>query len=146
MSRYLHMLASWIARAHDVILSLNDRFETHLTDKALHFIVIGAIGLGLILLVYPLFRWLARRDRVLAITWIYVTTVLVVLTFAIEIGQRVTGTGNMEFGDVAAGLGGFFAVTAAMAVLHLLAWAVSRLLRPERHPKRQKGIRFEEEY
>ena len=120
MSKYLHMLVAWVARLHDHIMTFNDRFEYSFTDKELHFIVIGALGLGLILLIYPLFKWLASKGRVLAITWIYVLTVLVVLTFAIEMGQHVTGTGTMEFGDVVAGLGGFFAVTAAIIVLRLL--------------------------
>lgn len=123
MSKYLHMLVAWVARLHDHIMTFNDRFEYSFTDKELHFIVIGALGLGLILLIYPLFKWLASKRRVLAITWIYVLTVLVVLTFAIEIGQHVTGTGTMEFGDVVAGLGGFFAVTAAIIVLRLLLLA-----------------------
>ncbi len=123
MSKYLHMLVAWVARLHDHIMTFNDRFEYSFTDKELHFIVIGALGLGLILLIYPLFKWLASKGRVLAITWIYVLTVLVVLTFAIEIGQHVTGTGTMEFGDVVAGLGGFFAVTAAIIVLRLLLLA-----------------------
>ena len=124
MSKYLHMLVAWIARLHDTIMTLNDRFEYGFTDKELHFIAIGAVGLGLILLIYPLFKLLASRGRVLAITWIYVLTVLVVLTFAIEIGQRVTGTGTMEFGDVVAGLGGFFAVTAGIVALRLLLFAI----------------------
>ncbi len=123
MAKYLRMLVAWMTRAHDTIMTLNDSFETNFSDKELHFLVIGAIGLTLILLVYPLFKWLANRKRVLAITWIYVLTVLIVLTFAIEIGQRITGTGSMEFGDIVAGMSGFFAVTAAIVVVHLLTWA-----------------------
>ena len=99
MSKYLHMLVAWVTRAHNYIMTLNDSFETNFSDKELHFLVIGAIGLGLILLVYPLFRLLANHNKVLAITWIYVLTVLLVLTFAIEIGQFITGTGTMEFGE-----------------------------------------------
>ncbi len=129
MDKYLHMLVAWVTRAHDFIMTLNDSFETNFSDKELHFLVIGAIGLGLILLVYPLFRLLANRNRVLAITWIYVMTVLVVLTFAIEIGQRVTGTGDMDFGDIVAGMGGFFAVTAVIVVLHLMLFTGRAILR-----------------
>ena len=129
MSKYLHMLVAWVARAHDYIMTLNDRFEYSFSDKELHFLVIGAIGLALILLVYPVFKLLANRNRVLAITWIYALTVLLMLTFAIEIGQSVTGTGTMEFGDVVAGMGGFFAVTAAIVALHLLLWTVRTLVR-----------------
>lgn len=128
MLKYLRMLVAWTARAHSAILSLNDSFEMNFSDKELHFLVIGAMGLVLILLVYPVFKWLANRNRVLAITWIYVLTVLTVVTFAIEIGQRVTGTGDMDFGDIVAGMGGFFAVTVVIAALHLVTWAARALL------------------
>ena len=128
MTRILRALVAGMSRAHSYILSLNDSFEYTFSDKELHFLVIGAIGLLLILLVYPLFKLLANHNRVLAITWIYVLTVLAVLTFAIEIGQRFTGTGTMEFGDVVAGMAGFFAVTAVIVVLHLITWVIRKIV------------------
>jgi len=136
MQRYLRILVGWVARAHDYILSFNDTFETGFSDKELHFLVIGAIGLLLILAIYPVFRLLANHNRVLAITWIYVLTVLLVLTFAIEIGQRFSGSGTMEFGDVVAGMGGFFAVTAVIVVLHLLLWMVKSIAKAVRRRRR----------
>ncbi|MBQ6346138.1 MAG: hypothetical protein IJI71_01120 [Clostridia bacterium] len=138
MARYLRMLVAWVSRAHSYILTLNDRFEYSFSDKELHFIVMGAIGLLLILLVYPLFKLLANHNRVLAITWIYALTVLLVLTFAIEIGQRLTGTGTMEFADVVAGMGGFFAVTAVIVTLHLLLWIVRSIVKTVRRAGRQR--------
>ena len=136
MARYLRMLVAWVSRAHNYILSLNDRFEYSFSDKEMHFLGIGAIGLALILLVYPVFRLLANHNRVLAITWIYVLTVLLVLTFAIEIGQSFSGSGTMEFGDVVAGMGGFFAVTAVIVVLHLLLWMVKSIAKAVRRRRR----------
>ena len=145
MSKYLHMLVAWVTRAHNHIMSLNDSFETNFSDKEMHFLVIGAIGLMLILLVYPLFKWLANRNRVLAITWIYALTVLVVLSFAIEIGQRITRTGTMEFGDIMAGMGGFFAVTVVISVLHLLTWIIRQIARLAREHRRAR-LRQAERY
>ena len=145
MARILRMLLAWVSRVHSAILSLNDRFEYSFTDKELHFLVIGAIGLALILLVYPVFRLLAKHNRVLAITWIYALTVLLMLTFAIEIGQSITGSGTMEFGDVAAGMGGFFAVTAVIVTLRLLLWAVKGIAKAIRRSARMddmSGDRF----
>ena len=138
MLKYLRMLVAWMARAHSAILSLNDSFETNFSDKELHFLVIGAMGLMLIMLVYPVFKWLANRGRVLAITWIYAITVLIVVTFGIEIGQGVTGTGDMDFGDIVAGMGGFFAVTAVIVALHLLTWIVRTLVETAR--RRRKAV------
>lgn len=129
MSKYLHLLVAWVTRAHDYIMTFNDRIEYSFSDKELHFLVIGAVGLMMILLIYPVFKLLANRNRVLAITWIYVLTVLLALTFAIEIGQGITGKGTMEFGDIVAGMGGFFAVTAVITALHLLAWTVKTVVR-----------------
>ena len=144
MARYLNLLLSWVTRIHNAILTLNDSFEYSFSDKELHFLVIGAVGLALILLVYPLFKLLASHNRVLAITWIYVLIVLLVLTFAIEVGQRVTGRGTMDFADVMAGMGGFFAVTAAIVVLHTLLWiirTVVRLVRERRDGQARQGAR-----
>ena len=141
MSKYLNMLVAWVTRCHNMILSLNDSFEYNFSDKEMHFLVIGAIGLALILLIYPIFKLLANHNRVLAITWIYVLTVLVVLTFAIEIGQSITGTGTMDFDDVVAGMSGFFAVTAVIVALHLLLWMVKspvRLIRGGRREARER--------
>lgn len=138
MLKYLRMLVAWMARAHSAILSLNDSFETNFSDKELHFLVIGAMGLMLIMLVYPVFKWLANRGRVLAITWIYAITVLIVVTFGIEIGQGVTGTGDMDFGDIVAGMGGFFAVTAVIVALHLMTWIVRTLVETAR--RRRKAV------
>ena len=144
MAKYLRMLVAWMTRAHDYIMTLNDSFETNFSDKEMHFLVIGAVGLGLILLVYPLFKLLASKNRVLAITWIYVLTVLIVLTFAIEIGQRITGTGSMEFGDIVAGMTGFFAVTAVISVLHLLLWTARTLLELGRRRRTTKSVESRE--
>ena len=72
-------------------------------------------------------------------------TVLLMLTFAIEIGQSITGSGTMEFGDVVAGMGGFFAVTAVIVTLHLLLWAVKGIAKAIRRSARMddmSGDRF----
>ena len=52
---------------------------------------------------------------------------MTVLGFAIEIGQRITGTGNMDFADVVAGLYGVLAFFGVYTVVRLLGLLVSRL-------------------
>ena len=54
---------------------------------------------------YFIFKLLQNHPLVIA--FIYAFTVMIVLTFAIEIGQGFYGTGNMEMEDVVAGMGGF---------------------------------------
>ena len=116
-----------IADVHDRILHLNDRFEMNLSDKELHFLIFGALGFGLLALVYPLFSWLHRRNKVLTMAWIYAFTLIVILCFAIEFGQHFSGTGQMDLADVLAGVGGFLAVTAGNIVLRAI-WLLHRAL------------------
>ncbi len=117
MEQLLYFIVALIARIHNYIMTLNDSIETSFTDKELHFIVIGLLGLFLVFVIYPVFKWLANTGHTMVITWIYVFTVIIVLTFAIEIGQGVTGTGNMEMADITAGVLGFLAAFAAFAVV-----------------------------
>lgn len=104
----LHKIVNKIYSIHQYILSLNDKYGVALTDKQLHFLVVGAFGLALLIIIFPIFKWLAKKKLVMSITWIYVFTVLVALTLAIEIGQGITGTGDMDFADIVAGILGFF--------------------------------------
>lgn len=107
MGKALYLMVEIIARIHNVLLKLNDRFEYNFSDKELHFLIIGALGMAMIFVVYPIFKWLARTNHVMVISWIYVFTLIIVITFAIEIGQRVTHTGAMEFADIVFGVVGF---------------------------------------
>ena len=135
MKQLLYTLVMLIARIHDWILLLNDRFEVQFSDKELHFWVIGLLGLGIFLLVHPLFRKLAEKNRIRSISWIYTFTIIVVVTFAIEIGQYVTGTGQMEFADIASGLLGFFAIFAIYAAIYGIKRLFLRLKDKWKKPK-----------
>jgi len=44
----------------------------------------------------------------------------------------------MEFADVVAGMGGFFAVTAVIVTLHLLLWIVRSIVKTVRRAGRQR--------
>ena len=99
MTGLLYYLVEKMAIIHDAIMTWNDSCENILSVKELHFIVIGIIGMALLLVIYPLFKALSKH-HVLIIAWIYVFTVMVVVTFSIEIGQGITHTGNMEMEDI----------------------------------------------
>ena len=86
MVRFLYFMVEGVARIHNKILQINDSSALFLTDKQLHFAVMGLLGMGMLLLIYPLFLALSK-NHVLTIAWIYVFTVMVMLSFAIEIGQ-----------------------------------------------------------
>lgn len=126
MESLLYFIVSVISTIHNYIMSLNDSVEYSFTDKELHFIVIGALGILLIFLIHPLFRMLANGDHILTISFIYVFTLIIVITFAIEIGQWATGTGAMEFADITAGVLGFLAVFCVFAIIRALIRIVFR--------------------
>ena len=119
METLLYYFVRGVARIHDTILALNDSGELFLNDKQLHFVVMGAAGMAFLLLIYPLFILLSKR-HVLIIAWLYVFTVLVMLSFAIEIGQGLSGTGNMEMRDIISGLAGFMFLFLIFAFLRLI--------------------------
>ena len=129
LKELLYQAVDWIAMIHDKIIKLNDHFEGTLSDKQLHFLVIGILGLALVFLIHPLFRHLAKTGHVMVITWIYVFTLILVLTFAIEIGQRLTKTGDMEFVDIVSGIGGFIVMFAVFALIRALVSWIVRVVR-----------------
>ena len=130
MKKFLYAMIEYVAKIHNYIMGLNDKYEYDFSDKQLHFLVIGAIGMLLIFIVYPLFKWLARTGHVMVIAWIYVFTLIIVITFAIEIGQKVTNTGNMDFADIVFGVVGFivlfFIFSCIRAVYHLIVKLIRR--------------------
>ena len=139
MKELLYWIVGMISRVHTQILKLNDAFEVSLSDKELHFLVIGLLGMAMIFVIYPLFRYLAKRNHEMVIAWIYVFTVIVVITFAIEIGQKVTGTGNMEFADIMYGLVGFIVMFLIFSALRWLYHLLLRLWKKWREARKNRG-------
>lgn len=117
LKELLYQAVDWVAMVHDKIGRLNDHFEGTLSDKQLHFLVIGILGLLLVFMLHPIFLHLTKTNHVMIITWIYVFTLILVITFAVEIGQRLTKTGEMEFADIVFGVGGFIVMFAVFALI-----------------------------
>ena len=137
MKELLYFAVEQVARVHRYLMQLNDAYEYDFTDKELHFLVIGALGMGMIFVVYPFFKWLARKGHIMVISWIYVFTLILVITFAIEIGQKVTDTGRMEFADIMFGVVGFLCMFLVFAVLRGIYHIICRVLKRSR--KRRKN-------
>ena len=128
MERMLEGMVIFIAKIHNYILSLNDAYEKNFTDKQLHFLVIGILGMLILMVIYPLFKLLSE-NHILAIAFIYVFTVIVVITFAIEIGQKISGSGTMDFADIVFGIAGFLLMFAIFAVIRQIFLAIINLFR-----------------
>lgn len=128
MGRFLYWIVELIAKIHSRLLMLNDAWEYHFSDKELHFLIIGALGMAMIFAVHPLFKWLVKHNHIMVISWIYVFTLIIVITFAIEIGQRVTNTGQMEFADIMFGVMGFIGMFLIFSVIRRIYHVIRRIL------------------
>lgn len=128
MGKFLYGLVELVARIHSYLLRLNDANEYNFTDKELHFLIIGILGMAMIFVVHPLFKWLVRNNHVMVVSWIYVFTLIIVITFAIEIGQRVTNTGNMEFADIMFGVLGFISMFIVFSIVRTIYHVIRRAM------------------
>ena len=117
-----------VAQIHESLMHLNDNFELYFGDKDMHFIVMAVLGMILFFMVHFVFKRLAKWS-ITAVSFIYVFTVMTVLGLAIEIGQKITGTGDMDFRDVVAGLYGVLAFFAVYTVYRLIVLLVRHLMR-----------------
>ncbi|MEH7440155.1 hypothetical protein V7182_22155 [Neobacillus drentensis] len=106
MAGIINVIVTIVNVLHDLITSLAGSLGYDITDKDLHFWVIGFIGIFIFLFTQILFKKLAKWS-ITAISFIYTFTVLLVIVFAIEIEQKITGSGHMEFKDIVVGLYGF---------------------------------------
>ncbi len=131
----LRELTLIMAQVHESLMRLNDGFELSFDDKELHFIIMALLAMGLFFAVHAVFARLAKWS-ITAVSFIYVFTVMTVLGFAIEIGQRISGTGAMDFGDVVAGLYGVLAFFAVYTVYRLLSMAVTAIWRRRKSRRR----------
>jgi hypothetical protein len=120
MYRIIYLFITLITKFHNKFISLSQRAGFDLTDKQLHFLIIGLFGFGMLLVIQPVFRWMAKHDVTLLITFIYVFTVVIVITFGIEIGQAYSGSGDMDFYDIASGILGFFVFFCIYLVFYLI--------------------------
>lgn len=126
---WLYELVVFIARMHDRLWEMNALRAFPFDDKQMHFIVTAVFGLLLFLLILPLFRLLTKLGRAGFMAWMLTFMSVLFVTFAIEMGQQVTGTGGLELEDIVYGIVGFAVISVGIGLLHLLyliiKWIVS---------------------
>lgn len=132
MTQLIYLMIEIISKLHSKFLSLNDKFGIALSDKQLHFLVIGLFGFCLLLLIQPLFEWFSKHDGVLFVTFTYVFTVILVVTFAIEIGQGFSGTGDMDFYDIVSGIFGYLAFFILYLVIYVIYRELKKIIKKKR--------------
>jgi len=117
-----------VNNVHDILILLFDSLGFHLTDKDLHFWIIGIIGILLFFVTDIIFKSLAKWS-ISILSFVYTFTVLIVLVFSIEIEQKITKRGHMEFNDIVAGLWGFFAVFGVYLGIRLFIFLIFKFIK-----------------
>lgn len=127
MAEFLKIIAYVINGLHDLISVLAQRLKVDVTDKDLHFWVIGVIGILVFLITDSFFKRIAKWN-ISVVSFVYTLTVLVVFVFGLEIEQKITGRGNMEFKDVVYGLWGFISIFSVYFLARVALYLLNRLL------------------
>lgn len=127
MENALRFLADLVNNLHDIILAVSRMLRLNMTDKELHFWLIGSIGILLFLISDYIFRRVARWS-ISILSFIYTFTVLIVVVLGLEIEQKITGRGNMEFTDVIAGVWGFLVMFGVYSAARVLVWLTLKYL------------------
>ena len=119
---WLYKIVSNIAYIHDSVWHYARTLPVRLTDKDLHFLVIGAFGM-------LLFSLLTRLGKSGLMAWLFTLSTVLMISFAIEIGQHMTQTGKMDLGDIVYGVLGFLAASAIVGLLYVLIRAIRSIFK-----------------
>lgn len=135
MLEALRSAVSIINRLHDVLLLVVRKLGLQLSDKQLHFWILGLIGIALFVAVDVAFRWISKWS-VSALSFVYTLTVLVVIALSMEIQQRITGRGDLDFNDIVAGIWGFIVLLGLYILVRTAIQFSSKLYRKMTNKKR----------
>lgn len=126
MKEVILMIVEFMNEFHDLFISAFGLLGINMTDKEMHFWVLGIFGIIFFFATHIIFR-LVSRWSITVISFIYTFTVLIVIVFAIEIQQKVTNRGHMEFQDAVQGLWGFLVLFSMYAAVKLIMFFIKNL-------------------
>ncbi len=126
MLEVLKLMISAVNRLHDVLLLIVEKLGLGFNDKQLHFWVLGLIGIALFVAVDVTFRRISKWS-ISTISFIYTLTVLVVIALSMEIQQKITGRGALDFNDIIAGIWGFIVLLGLYILVRLAIRVGSKL-------------------
>ncbi|MFZ3577193.1 hypothetical protein [Virgibacillus sp. DJP39] len=130
MKDVIIFLAGIVNNIHDRFLDL---FGLQMTDKELHFWIIGVIGIVTFFFVYSVFKIVEKMKwSITILAFIYTLTVMIVLVFAIELQQAITNRGNMEFADAVMGLWGFIVFFIIYCFVGITVFLLVKLVKKKR--------------
>lgn len=119
MKEFILFITEIVNYIHDIIWGMSNRTGLNLTDKDLHLWIFGMIGIISFGFIHMLFKFISKYS-ITAISFVYTFTIMLVLVFAIEIQQKITGRGQMEFDDAVIGLWGFVVFFAAFLLVKFI--------------------------
>ncbi|MFA9398275.1 MAG: hypothetical protein ACERKV_08430 [Clostridiaceae bacterium] len=122
---------------HDLLTTIFSHLGFYLSDKALHFIIIGIIGMIIFFISDLIFKKLSKLS-ISVISFFYTFTVLLVIVFGIEIEQKITGRGNMEFVDILFGLWGFFVLFLIYLIIVLIIYLIKQATKKHKTKKNRR--------
>ncbi|MGL4849944.1 MAG: hypothetical protein ACRC28_13670 [Clostridium sp.] len=141
MIEFLKFLVQMMNTIHHKAVEILGTSGYGFTDKQLHFIFIGLLGAVIFAFSHFLFK-IVSKYSITAVSFIYTFTILIFITVAIEIQQKLTGQGQAEFGDVFWGLYGFIYLFFIYILLRL-AWMGIQILMKKSKNKKPHGKRYE---
>lgn len=127
MKELILLLSNIVNKIHETLLSITSSLGLGLSDKDLHLWVFGIIGILSFFVVQLIFKQLAKYS-ITVISFIYTFTVLIVIVFAIEIQQKITGSGQMDFLDAVVGLWGFLIFFFVYLLFRICIFYINKLL------------------
>lgn len=123
MSEVLQVVTIIMNLIHDLIVQVVVMLGFPVNDKMIHFYFMGVIGLVLFVMIDIVFKSLVKYG-ISVLSFIYAFSIIVVVSFVIEIQQKITGAGNMEFADIVYGLGGFLLFLVGYLILLLVVRSI----------------------
>ncbi|WP_339263789.1 hypothetical protein MKY07_03185 [Solibacillus sp. FSL W7-1472] len=128
MEEILSLITLFMNIIHDLIVVVVSKFGFTVNDKMIHFFFIGIIGIISFILIDLIFKSLVKFG-VSVLSFIYTFSIIVVVSFVIEIQQKITGAGNMEFADILYGLWGFLLFLFVLILIKLIGRFIFRKLK-----------------
>ncbi|MBM6615121.1 hypothetical protein JTF06_09505 [Desemzia sp. RIT804] len=136
MREIILLLSEMMNRIHDILMV---GIGINMSDKELHFWVIGIIGLITFLIVFVLVKIIQLlKFNTTILSFIFTFVIMTVLVFAIEIQQAVSNSGNMEFADAVAGLWGFIVFFVFYAMIAGFFYGMHRLVKKKNRKHKLK--------
>ena len=126
MLEVLRSVVSVVNRLHDVLLVVVQKLGLHLSDKQLHFWVLGIVGTALFAVTDVAFRWISKWS-ISAISFVYTLTILVIVALSMEIQQQITGRGALDFNDIVAGIWGFMVLFGLYILVRMAIQLITKL-------------------